>query len=117
MAESVGQYGILAPALVSPKMDGGYVMVAGHRRKCAAELAQLTEIPCIVRNLSDEEATIIMVASNLQREKVLPLERAFAYKMKMEAIAKRQGERTDKRKRENARRPFACIRQRNFCRT
>ena len=74
--------------------DGGYEMVAGHRRKCAATLAGITEMPCIVRNLTDDEATIIMVDSNLQRETILPSEKAFAYKMKLEAI-KRQGERTD----------------------
>ena len=74
--------------------DGGYEMVAGHRRKCAATLAGITEMPCIVRNLSDDEATIIMVDSNLQRESLLPSERAFAYRMKYEAL-KRQGRRTD----------------------
>lgn len=95
MAESVKQYGVLVPALVRPKPDGGYEMVAGHRRKCAAELAQLSEIPCIVRNLTDDEATIIMVDSNLQREKILPSEKAFAYKMKLEAMRRQQGERTD----------------------
>lgn len=94
MADSVKQYGVLVPALVRPKADGGYEMVAGHRRKCAATLAEITEMPCIVRNLTDDEATIIMVDSNLQRETILPSEKAFAYKMKLEAI-KRQGERTD----------------------
>lgn len=94
MAESVRQYGILVPALVRPKPDGGYEMVAGHRRKFAAELADISEIPCIVRNLTDDEATIIMVDSNLQREKILPSEKAFAYKMKLDAM-KRQGQRTD----------------------
>ena len=78
MAESVKQYGVLVPTLVRPKQDGGYEMVAGHRRKMAAELAQLPEIPCIVRNLTDDEATIIMVDSNLQREQILPSEKAFA---------------------------------------
>ena len=94
MVDSVKQYGVLVPALVRPKADGGYEMVAGHRQKCAATLAGITEIPCIVRNLSDDEATIIMVDSNLQRETILPSEKAFAYKMKLEAM-KRQGERTD----------------------
>ena len=94
MAESVKQYGVLVPALVRPKQYGGYEMVAGHRRKMAAELAQLPEIPCIVRNLTDDEATIIMVDSNLQREQILPSEKAFAYKMKLDAM-KRQGQRTD----------------------
>ena len=94
MADSVKQYGVLVPALVRPKADGGYEMVAGHRRKCAATLAGITEMPCIVRNLSDDEATIIMVDSNLQRETILPSEKAFAYKMKLEAM-KRQGQRSD----------------------
>lgn len=94
MAESVKQYGVLVPALVRPKRSGGYEMVAGHRRKTAADLAGLAEIPCIVRNLTDEEATIIMVDSNLQREQILPSEKAFAYKMKLDAM-KRQGRRTD----------------------
>lgn len=94
MADSVKQYGVLVPALVRPKPEGGYEMVAGHRRKKAAELAQLQEIPCIVRQLSDDEATIIMVDSNLQREQILPSEKAFAYKMKLDAM-KRQGQRTD----------------------
>lgn len=95
MAESVKQYGILVPAMVRPKPDGGYEMVAGHRRKLAAELAQQTEIPCLVRELSDDEAVIIMVDSNLQREIILPSEKAFAYKMKLEAMKRKQGERTD----------------------
>ena len=94
MVDSVKQYGVLVPALVRPKADGGYEMVAGHKRKCAATLAGITEMPCIVRNLTDDEATIIMVDSNLQRETILPSEKAFAYKMKLEAM-KRQGERTD----------------------
>ena len=94
MVDSVKQYGVLVPALVRPKADGGYEMVAGHRRKCAATLAGITEMPCIVRNLTDDEATIIMVDSNLQRETILPSEKAFAYKMKLEAI-KRQGQRSD----------------------
>ena len=90
MVDSVKLYGVLAPALVRPKADGGYEMVAGHRRKCAATLAGITEMPCIVRNLTDDEATIIMVDSNLQRETILPSEKAFAYKMKLDAI-KHQG--------------------------
>lgn len=94
MADSVKQYGVLVPALVRPKADGGYEMVAGHRRKCAATLAGITEMPCIVRNLTNDEATIIMVDSNLQRETILPSEKAFAYKMKLEAM-KRQGQRSD----------------------
>lgn len=94
MVDSVKQYGVLVPTLVRLKADGGYEMVAGHRRKCAATLAGITEIPCIVRNLTDDEATIIMVDSNLQRETILPSEKAFAYKMKLEAM-KRQGQRSD----------------------
>ena len=94
MVDSVKQYGVLVPALVRPKADSGYEMVAGHRRKCAATLAGITEMPCIVRNLTDDEATIIMVDSNLQRETILPSEKAFAYKMKLEAM-KRQGQRSD----------------------
>lgn len=94
MVESIRKYGVLVPALVRPKEDGGYEMVAGHRRKFAAALAELTEIPCIIRNLSDDEATIIMVDSNLQRETILPSEKAFAYKMKLDAM-KRQGQRND----------------------
>ena len=94
LVESVKEYGVLNPALVRPKPEGGYEMVAGHRRKFASELAEKTEIPCIVRDLSDDEATIVMVDSNLQREKVLPAEKAFAYKMKLDAM-KRKGQRTD----------------------
>lgn len=94
MVESIKKYGVLVPALVRPKEDGGYEMVAGHRRKFAASLAGIAEIPCIVRSLTDDEATIVMVDSNLQREKILPSEKAFAYKMKLDAM-KRQGERTD----------------------
>lgn len=94
MAESIREYGILVPALVREKPGGGYEMVAGHRRKMASELAERTEMPCIVRNLTDDEAVLIMIDSNLQREKILPSEKAFAYKMKLEAM-KRQGMRTD----------------------
>jgi len=90
MSESVKKYGVLVPALVRPK-DGGYEMIAGHRRKMASELAERGSMPCIVRNLSDDEATIIMVDSNLQREKILPSEKAFAYKMKLEAIRRQAG--------------------------
>ena len=91
MADSVKQYGVLVPALVRPKADGNYEMIAGHRRKCAATLAGITEMPCIVRNLTDDEATIIMVDSNLQRETILPSEKAFAYKMKLEAMKRQAG--------------------------
>ena len=91
MTESVKQYGVLVPALVRPKPEGGYEMVAGHRRKTAADLAGLAEIPCIVRQLTDDEATIIMVDSNLQREQILPSEKAFAYKMKLDAMKRQAG--------------------------
>ncbi|MCI9515182.1 MAG: ParB/RepB/Spo0J family partition protein [Oscillospiraceae bacterium] len=94
MVESVRERGVLSPVLVRPIPEGGYQMVSGHRRKRAAELAGLPSLPCIVRELTDDEATIIMVDSNLQREQVLPSEKAFAYKMKLDAM-KRQGERTD----------------------
>ena len=91
MVESIKKYGVLVPALVRPKEDGGYEMVAGHRRKFAASLAGVSEIPCIVRSLTDDEATIVMVDSNLQREKILPSEKAFAYKMKLEAMKRQAG--------------------------
>ena len=94
LADSVKERGILSPVLVRPMQDGSYQMVAGHRRKMAAELAGLPTVPCIVRELTDDEATIIMVDSNLQREQVLPSEKAFAYRMKLDAM-KRQGQRTD----------------------
>lgn len=94
MAESVRQYGVLVPGLVRQLEDGSYQMVSGHRRKLASELAGRDTIPCIVRDLTDDEAIIVMVDSNLQREKVLPSEKAFAYKMKLEAM-RRQGKRTD----------------------
>ncbi len=94
MAQSVRENGVLVPALVRPKEGGGYEMVSGHRRKRAAELAGLREIPCIVRNLTYDQAIVIMVDSNLQREQILPSEKAFAYKMKLDAM-KRQGQRTD----------------------
>ena len=94
MAESVKQYGVLVPAIVREKAGGGYEMIAGHRRKMASELAGQKEIPCFVRDLTDDESIVIMVDSNLQREKILPSEKAFAYKMKLEAM-KRQGQRTD----------------------
>ena len=92
--ESVREHGVLLPALVREKPTGGYEMISGHRRKMASELAGLENIPCIVRNLSDDEAVIVMVDSNLQREEILPSEKAFAYKMKLEAM-NRQGKRTD----------------------
>lgn len=94
MADNVKQHGILVPAIVRPKGNGHYEMVAGHRRKLACTLIAKLQLPCIVRELTDEEATIIMVDSNLQREQLLPSEKAFAYKMKLDAM-KRQGQRTD----------------------
>ena len=93
-AESVKQYGVLVPAIARPRDEGGYELVAGHRRKRACELAELDTMPVIVRNLDDDAAIIIMVDSNLQRENILPSERAFAFKLKLEAI-KRQGARSD----------------------
>lgn len=94
LVDSVKEYGVLSPALVRPKSKGGYEMVAGHRRMKASELAGMQTIPVLVRNLSDDEATILMVDSNLQREQILPSEKAFAYKLKLEAM-KRQGKRSD----------------------
>lgn len=91
MADSVKQYGVLVPGLVRPKADGGYEMVAGHRRKKASELAGKETMPCIVRDLDNDAATIIMVDSNLQRESILPSEKAFAYKMKLEAMKRQVG--------------------------
>lgn len=91
MAESVKQYGVLVPALVREKPEGGYEMIAGHRRKMASELAEKKEIPCIVRDLTDDEAVLIMVDSNLQREQILPSEKAFAYKMKLDAMKRQAG--------------------------
>ena len=93
-ADSVRQYGVLVPAIARPDPDGGYELIAGHRRRRASELAGKETMPVIVRDLDDDAATIIMVDSNLQREELLPSERAFAYKMKLEAI-KHQGARTD----------------------
>ena len=92
MAESVAQYGVLVPGIVRPRPEGGYEIVAGHRRKRASELAGKQTMPVIVRNMDNDEATIIMVDSNLQREKILPSEKAFAYRMKLEAM-KHQGQR------------------------
>ena len=92
--ESVAQFGVLAPLVVRPREEGGYEIISGHRRQHAAELAGLKTLPVIVRNMGDEQAVIQMVDSNLQRESILPSERAFAYKMKLEAI-KNQGARSD----------------------
>lgn len=91
MAESVRQYGVLVPGLVRQLEDGSYQMVSGHRRKLASELAGRDTIPCVVRDLTDDEAVIIMVDSNLQRERVLPSEKAFAYKMKLDAMRRQAG--------------------------
>ena len=95
MAESIQRYGVLNPVLVREKPGGGYEMISGHRRKKASELAGLSEIPCIIKNLSDDEAIVAMVDANLQRESVLPSEKAFAYKMKYDAVKRQQGERSD----------------------
>ena len=94
MRQSVEQYGVVHPILVRPSKDGKYEMISGHSRKRASELANKDTIPCIVRNLSDDEATIIMVDSNMQREEILPSEKAFAYKMKLDAL-NHQGKRND----------------------
>ena len=94
MKESIIENGVIIPALVRPKSDGRYEMVSGHRRKFASQLALKETMPCIVRNLSDDEATIIMVDSNMQREEILPSEKAFSYKMKLEALS-HQGKRND----------------------
>ena len=92
--ESIAQYGVLTPLIARPLEGGGYEIISGHRRAHAAELAGLTEVPVLVRQMDDDAATVLMVDSNLQRENILPSERAFAYKMKLEAM-KHQGERTD----------------------
>ena len=90
-AESIRQYGVLVPAIVRPREDGGYEIVAGHRRRHGSELAGLSAMPCIVRQMDDDTATILMVDSNIQRENILPSERAQAYKMKLEAIRRKAG--------------------------
>ena len=92
--ESIAQYGVLTPLIARPLEDGGYEIISGHRRAHAAELAGLTEVPVLVRQMDDDAATVLMVDSNLQRENILPSERAYAYKMKLEAM-KHQGERSD----------------------
>ena len=94
MVKSVKEYGVIIPVIVRPKEDGTYEMISGHRRKRACELAGVKQIRCIVKNLTDDEATILMVDSNIQREEILPSEKAFAYKMKLEAM-KHQGKRVD----------------------
>ena len=90
-AESIRQYGVLVPAIARPREDGGYEIVAGHRRRHGSELAGLQNLPCIVRQMDDDTATIFMVDSNIQRENILPSERAQAYKMKLEAIRRKAG--------------------------
>ena len=92
--ESIAQFGVMTPAIARPRPEGGYELIAGHRRHHASELAGKETMPVIVRDMDDDAATILMVDSNLQRETLLPSERAFAYKMKLEAI-KHQGQRTD----------------------
>ena len=92
--ESIAQYGVLTPLIARPLKAGGYEIISGHRRAHAAEMAGLTEVPVLVRQMDDDAATVLMVDSNLQRENILPSERAYAYKMKMEAM-KHQGERLD----------------------
>src|SRR5690554_6478364 len=93
-ADSIAKHGVLVPAIARPTEDGVYELIAGHRRKRASELAGKDTMPVIIRNMDDDEATIIMVDSNIQRENILPSERAYAYKLKLDAI-KRQGARTD----------------------
>lgn len=94
MAKTIKESGVSTPLIVRPRPDGNYEIISGHRRKFASELAKLKEVPCIIRNLTEDEAVIEMVNSNMQREKILPSEKAFAYKMKLEA-QKHQGKRTD----------------------
>ena len=94
MVKSIKEYGVIVPVIVRPKEDGTYEMISGHRRKKACELAGINQIRCIVKDLSDDEAVILMVDSNIQREEILPSEKAFAYKMKLEAM-KHQGKRVD----------------------
>ena len=93
-ADSINKHGVLVPVIARPREEGGYELISGHRRKRASELAGKETLPCIVHNLDDDAATIIMVDSNIQRENILPSERAFAYKLKLEAI-KHQGQRND----------------------
>lgn len=94
LVDSIKQYGVLTPVIARPHKDGGYEILSGHRRVKACELAGITDIPVVVKNLDDDTATILLVDSNLQREHILPSEKAFAYQMKLEAM-KRQGARTD----------------------
>lgn len=101
MVKSVKEYGVILPVIVRPKKDGTYEMISGHRRKRACELAGIKQIRCIVKDLTDDEATILMVDSNIQREEILPSEKAFAYKLKLEAM-KHQGKRIDLEKNETS---------------
>jgi len=94
MVETIKERGVSTPLIVRPREDGNYEIISGHRRRMASELAELKEVPCIIRNLTDDEAVIEMVNSNMQREKILPSEKAFSYKMKLEA-QKHQGKRND----------------------
>ncbi len=91
LAESIKQQGVLSPAIVRPRKEGGYEILSGHRRVKACELAGIGEIPAVVKNLDDDEATILLVDSNLQRENILPSEKAFAYQMKLEAMKRKAG--------------------------
>ena len=104
LVDSIEEYGILSPLIVRKQTENAYEIISGHRRKAAAEEAGLGSLPVLVRDMTDEEATILMVDANIQRENLLPSEKAFAYRMKLEAI-KKQGERTDltESKRLNAR--------------
>lgn len=95
MAESIRQYGVLIPALVRPRAEGGYEMISGHRRMAACRRVGLKTIPCLVRELDDDQAILAMVDSNLQRESLLPSEKAFAYRLKLEAMRRQQGARSD----------------------
>lgn len=101
MVKSVKEYGVILPVIVRPKEDGTYEMISGHRRKRACEFAGIKQIRCIVKDLTDDEATILMVDSNIQREEILPSEKAFAYKLKLEAM-KHQGKRIDLEKNETS---------------
>ena len=95
MVQSVKEYGVLSPATVRPRKEGGYELISGHRRKLASALAGLDSMPCIIQDLTDDEAIIVMVDANLQREQILPSEKAKAYKMKLDAMRRKQGARTD----------------------
>jgi len=117
LAGSIRQYGVLVPAIVRPREDGGYEIIAGHRRRHGSELAGLSAMPCIVRQMDDDTATILMVDSNIQRENILPSERAQAYKMKLEAIRRKAGRPAKTKEKADENRlqsvsdqiPFGCI--------